>query len=80
MISHYYHSGSFSNADYTFDLCIKPYYEEFNKEQFETLFSEVNHNPQCYEGMFGDSNKILLPAAQKVMPDTDIEKTYTNIF
>ncbi|PGB56851.1 hypothetical protein [Bacillus anthracis] len=80
MISHYYHSGSFGNAEYTFNLCIKPYYEEFSKEQFETLFNEVNHNPQCYEGLFGHRNKLLLPAAQKVMPDTDIEKTYSNIF
>ncbi|WP_166695874.1 hypothetical protein [Bacillus cereus] len=80
MISHYYHSGSFGNAEYTFNLCIKPYYEKFSKEQFETLLSEVNHNPQCNEGLFGHRNKMLLPAAQKVMPDIDIEKTYSNIF
>lgn len=80
MISHYYHSGAFSNADHTFDICIEPFYEEFNKEQFETLLQKVNDNPQCYNGMFGDRNKILLPAAKKVMPNTNIEEIYTNIF
>ncbi|MED0944772.1 hypothetical protein ACQCPO_30180 (plasmid) [Bacillus mycoides] len=80
MISHYYHSGSFNNADHTFEICIKPFYEEFNKEQFETLLQEANSNPQCYEGMFGSRNKILLPTAKKVMSNTNIEEIYKNIF
>ncbi|WP_243763966.1 hypothetical protein [Bacillus sp. XF8] len=80
MISHYYHSGSFNNADHTFEICIKPFYEEFNKEQFETLLQEANSNPQCYEGMFGNRNKILLPTAKKVMSNTNIEEIYKNIF
>ncbi|WP_433775551.1 hypothetical protein [Bacillus wiedmannii] len=80
MINHYYHSGSYNNADYTFEICIKPFFEEFNKEQFETLLQEVNNNPQCYEGWTGGRNTILLPTAKKLMPGIDVEEVYKNIF
>lgn len=80
MISHYYHSGAFSNADHTFEICIKPFYENFNKEQFEILLKEANSNPQCYNGIFGGRNKILLPTAKRLMPDVDVEEVYKNIF
>ncbi|ASS96630.1 hypothetical protein [Peribacillus simplex] len=80
MISHYYHTGSYDGADISFERCIRPFYEEFNKEQYETLLSETNYNPQCYDGKYGSRNKILLEVAKKVMPDIDLEGTYTNIF
>ncbi|MDO6632875.1 hypothetical protein [Bacillus thuringiensis] len=80
MISHYYHSGAYSNSDYSFNICIKPFYEKFNREQIETLLKEVNSNPQCYEGWNGSKNKILLSTAKKLMPDIDVEEVYKNIF
>ncbi|MGM0890302.1 MAG: hypothetical protein ACQEW5_25945 [Bacillota bacterium] len=80
MISHYSHSGSFDDADYSFDRCIRPFYEEFNKEQFKTLLDEVTYNPQCYGGMYGSRNKRLLEPAQKLIPDIDVEDTYKILF
>lgn len=80
MISHYYHSGSYNGADISFERCIRPFYEEFNKEQFEILLSEANYNPQCYDGKYGNRNKLLLEVSKKVISDKDVEGTYTNIF
>lgn len=79
MISHYYHSGSYSNADFTFDQCIRPFYVDFNKEQMETLLSEANDNPQCYEGRYGSKNKILLESAMILLGE-DVEEKYKNLF
>ena len=76
MISHYYHSSTYDGADNTFELCIRPFYKYFNKEQ---LLNNVNYNPQCYEGRNRSRNHILLKAAEEVMPGIDLERTYTNI-
>lgn len=80
MISHYYHSGSYDSSNAAFNNCILPFYEEFNKEQFETLLKEVNGNPQCYDGRDGSRNKILLPTAKKLMPGINLEEEYGNLF
>ncbi|PEM15197.1 hypothetical protein CN616_22825 [Bacillus toyonensis] len=80
MISQYYHSGSYVNSDHSFNVCIKPFYEEFNKEQFKILLEEVNSNPQCYGGWNGSKNRTLLTTAKKLMPDINVEEIYKNIF
>jgi hypothetical protein len=79
MISHYYHSGHFDTADHTFDLCIRPYYKEFNKQQFEVLLEKANNNPQCYGGKYGSRNKILLEKAKSLFGD-GVEEKYSNLF
>lgn len=82
MIRHYYHSSTYDGADRTFELCIRPFYKHFSKENFEELLNHVNHNPQCYEGRNRSRNHILLRAAEEVMIDMkleDLERTYTNI-
>jgi hypothetical protein len=80
MVSHYYHSGHYNTADYTFDHCISPYYKEFSKEQLELLLKEANSNPQCYERRYAKSNhKQLLETAKKLLGD-DVEEKYNNLF
>lgn len=80
MVSHYYHSGQYNTADYTFDHCISPYFKEFSKEQLEVLLHEANSNPQCYEGRFAKSNhKQLLETAKSLLGD-DVEEKYKNLF
>ena len=78
MISHYYHSDSFDGADICFDNCIRPYYKEFNKTQFELLLKEANSNPQCYGGKYGSRNKILVETANSLLED--VEEHYKNLF
>ncbi|MGA5680825.1 hypothetical protein ACPCHR_24490 [Bacillus bombysepticus] len=81
MIRHYYHSGSFDAADVVFDRCIRPFYEEFNKEQFENLLCEINSNPQCYDGKYSRGrHRILVEKIRGVMPDVDVKNEYGNIF
>ncbi|EEM56593.1 hypothetical protein bthur0007_55630 [Bacillus thuringiensis serovar monterrey BGSC 4AJ1] len=80
MISHYYHSGGFDEADITFNKCIEPFYKDFNKEQFEVLLKEINSNPQCYNGRYSSRNKVLLGKAKELMPDIDVQIKYANIF
>jgi hypothetical protein len=79
MISHYYHSGSYDAADVTFDRCIRPFYPNFDKEQMERLLSEVNDNPQCYEGRYGSRNKVLLQNTKNLLGN-DVEDKYKNLF
>ena len=79
MISHYYHSGSYDSADFTFDSCIRPFYANFNKETMKLLLSNVNDNPQCYEGRYGSRNKVILEAA-KALLGSDVEEEYKKLF
>ncbi|USK31253.1 hypothetical protein LIT32_26685 (plasmid) [Bacillus sp. CMF21] len=80
MVSHYYHSGQYSTADYIFDHCISPFFKEFNKDQFELLLKEANSNPQCYEGRHAKGNhKQLLETAKRLLGE-EVEKKYNNLF
>ncbi|RST76549.1 hypothetical protein D4T97_005150 [Siminovitchia acidinfaciens] len=80
MISHYYHSGHYNTADYTFGYCISPYFKGFSKEQLELLFKEANSNPQCYAGRYAKGNhKKLLETAKSLLGD-DVEEKYKNLF
>ncbi|WP_223155109.1 hypothetical protein [Alkalibacillus aidingensis] len=79
MISHYYHSGSYDAADITFEHCIRPFFTGFNKKQMKRLLSEVNDNPQCYDGRYGGKNKVLLETAKELLGD-EVEEEYKNLF
>jgi hypothetical protein len=80
MISHYYHSGSYQAADFMFIRCIEDYFENFSKEQFETLFKEAVYNPQCSgrrESKY--EHRKLIEAAKKV-GIVDVETKYATLF
>jgi hypothetical protein len=80
MVSHYYHSGQYDTADYTFAHCISPYFKEFSKEQLELLLKEANYNPQCYEGRDAKSNHNQLLEIAKSLLGDDVEEKYKNLF
>lgn len=80
MISHYYHSDSYSKADTLFDRCIIPYYEFFNKRQLEILFKESLYNKQCSNRrQSGYDYRLLLKKAEELgIEGTDT--TYKKLF
>ncbi|WP_342601860.1 hypothetical protein [Peribacillus sp. FSL E2-0159] len=82
MISHYYHSGHFAYADIAYEYCIEPYYKNFNKNQYETLFSEINHNPQCHQRNYARSEhkKLLEDARNKFEEGFDFKTKYSDVF
>ncbi|MDM5205331.1 hypothetical protein [Cytobacillus kochii] len=80
MISHYYHSGHYSTADRTFYFCIRPYFKEFSKDQFELLLNEANSNHQCYAGRDARVNHKMLLEVGKRLLGNDIEGKYKNLF
>jgi hypothetical protein len=46
--SYYGKSNSFDDADAHFDVAIKPYIEEYEKEGLEDLMEKINGNPQTF--------------------------------
>lgn len=82
MISHYYHSGSFSISEHLFSYCILPYYSDFSKIQFENLLSEIIFNDQCNDRRNSkvDHKKVLDKALEKYNFDQEFIDKYSNLF
>lgn len=82
MIKYYIHSGHFDRADIIFNLCIDPFYKDFNKSCFEKIFAGANYNYQCYAHRYAKFNhdKLKEKASALFEEGYDFENKYPNLF